>query len=1060
MKRNQFLVVLALAGILVGAGCNTKSPTGPSPTPTPSTYSVGLVASASSAEVGHAIVLTATVNASGGQKAPDGTGVTFKLTGCVPTSATDPSLDNGGCSEVRTTSAGVAVASVFSSAVTGTFQVVVVVPGTQQAINVRFYNPVNPRTLAIYGITPNQGAYTGGETVTIQGRGFQAPATVDFVVNGTTRHAAVTSVASDGSSLTLTTPSCQFISGASSVAADVTVNSAVGTSDQTSDTLTAGFTFLFPAAMGGPQIYAIVPAQGLVTGGDTVTIYGANFVTPVTVTLGSENAQVASVSADQSTVTLVTPKHSGTVPAAGLAVDVTLTNGANKSVTRTNGWTWLPVSTTVGAPVIYSVSPNKGSPRGGDTVTILGANLCGTVSSTSGQCDSSPTVNFTFTTAPYSDTRSAQVVSVSPDGKTLTILTPQVSPNPVLVDVTASITVTNLKTPTSESVTLANAFTFLAESAPPILYYLQPNIGSCQGGDTVTIYGRYLLPPLKVTFSAAGGNDAQFVSAASDGTSAVVVTPAASSCAGDQVSNVTVVTQSGTGRDSSPVTLASGFTYKGESFKPEIYSLQPNSGPTAGGTRVTIEGTGFMYPLQVFFTVSNRDVQATVVSNNFNEIVCMSPSITPYSSGTPTTAQVRVVNQANGLQSSSLPFYYGSAMFISSIAPNVGPDRGGTMVTIFGQGFSAPVAVSFAGVGASVQSVSGTEIVATTGGVLQRSCNPTSGPVSVTNIDSGTSATSSGNLWTYAASPPVITGVTVNPAGSAGSNSTPGVGATCSNTNFTVTISGLNFEATTANTGPMQVELTGGGLTLDFIGQYNSTTGNISFTTSTDALKAFKFNQVDCTTGGQAGKENVDTPMNVKVTNASNKCTDTLLGGLVVVPCDTICHLVTPLAVACSASTATPMVGQTVNFSATPTGGTPPYTYAWNFGDAGTSTSQNPGHAYGTAGSYTAQVIVTDSLGATATCNSTVTVGADLNVTIVLNGGAVGSVTTTPGGINCTTGLCTSLFTTSPVMLTAAPTTGSFGGWTGDCASCAANLSCSLPMTANPRNCTATFNNP
>jgi outer membrane protein OmpA-like peptidoglycan-associated protein len=60
----------------------------------------------------------------------------------------------------------------------------------------------------------------------------------------------------------------------------------------------------------------------------------------------------------------------------------------------------------------------------------------------------------------------------------------------------------------------------------------------------------------------------------------------------------------------------------------------------------------------------------------------------------------------------------------------------------------------------------------------------------------------------------------------------------------------------------------------------------------------------------------------------------------------------------------------------TVTGGCPPYTYLWDFGDGTTSTEQNPRHTYQTEGKYTSSVTVTDAKGnqavgsfaVTATC--------------------------------------------------------------------------------------------
>ena len=76
---------------------------------------------------------------------------------------------------------------------------------------------------------------------------------------------------------------------------------------------------------------------------------------------------------------------------------------------------------------------------------------------------------------------------------------------------------------------------------------------------------------------------------------------------------------------------------------------------------------------------------------------------------------------------------------------------------------------------------------------------------------------------------------------------------------------------------------------------------------------------------------------------------------------------------------ADPIAGKpplTVQFSAN---GTDPdgdsLTYAWDFGDSGTSFLQNPTHTYNTAGTYTATVTVTDARGLTATDTVVVTPG-------------------------------------------------------------------------------------
>jgi len=51
----------------------------------------------------------------------------------------------------------------------------------------------------------------------------------------------------------------------------------------------------------------------------------------------------------------------------------------------------------------------------------------------------------------------------------------------------------------------------------------------------------------------------------------------------------------------------------------------------------------------------------------------------------------------------------------------------------------------------------------------------------------------------------------------------------------------------------------------------------------------------------------------------------------------------------------------TVNFEGIASGGVPPYSWSWDFGDGQTSTDQNPTHIYGEEGEYTVTLSVTDS---------------------------------------------------------------------------------------------------
>ena len=83
-----------------------------------------------------------------------------------------------------------------------------------------------------------------------------------------------------------------------------------------------------------------------------------------------------------------------------------------------------------------------------------------------------------------------------------------------------------------------------------------------------------------------------------------------------------------------------------------------------------------------------------------------------------------------------------------------------------------------------------------------------------------------------------------------------------------------------------------------------------------------------------------------------------------------------PLKATASAVPSSGQVPLNVAFTGSAAGGTPPYSYSWNFGDgSAASTAQNPSHTYSNAGTYTAALTVTDSSSPakTATANVTIT---------------------------------------------------------------------------------------
>ncbi len=111
----------------------------------------------------------------------------------------------------------------------------------------------------------------------------------------------------------------------------------------------------------------------------------------------------------------------------------------------------------------------------------------------------------------------------------------------------------------------------------PTVSKLAPKTGPAAGGTTVTITGKGFTGTTTVDFGTTAATKFTVNSA----TSITAVSPAAST----GVVDVTVTTPNGT----SAIVLADHFTFG----QPTITKLRPSSGTKAGGTTVTITGTGF-----------------------------------------------------------------------------------------------------------------------------------------------------------------------------------------------------------------------------------------------------------------------------------------------------------------------------------------------------------------------------------------------------------------------------------------------------------------------------------
>ncbi len=198
---------------------------------------------------------------------------------------------------------------------------------------------------------------------------------------------------------------------------------------------------------------------------------------------------------------------------------------------------------------------------------------------------------------------------------------------------------------------------------------------------------------------------------------------------------------------------------------PAVTQVNPSSGPTAGGTSVTITGTNFTGATGVAF---GSTAATSVAVNSATQITATAPA------GTAGTVDVTVTTPSGTSPTGAADQYtYVSRPIITSISPTAGPTAGGTIVTITGTNLQGASAVNFGGTAATAFTVnSGTKITATapagTAGTVD---------VTVTTVG-GTSATSGADRYTYDAAPTVT-------------SISPTAGPTSSGT--VVTITGTNF---------------------------------------------------------------------------------------------------------------------------------------------------------------------------------------------------------------------------------------------------------------------------
>jgi hypothetical protein len=446
----------------------------------------------------------------------------------------------------------------------------------------------------------------------------------------------------------------------------------------TGDNNAVGAAWAFSTTEPPPNVTSIAPTSGSTAGGTAVNIKGTGFVAGATVTIGNPATAVNVVTATEITAT------TAATAAGSYKVVVSDVNG-----TSTGGPSYTYVAPP--APKVTSITPTSGSTAGGTKVTITGSGFVAGATVTIGN-----------------QAKSVVVASATKITAT-TVATPVGSDEVVVTDANG----------TSSG---GPSYTYVPPP-PPKVTKITPTSGPSTGATKVTITGTGFVSPATVTI----GNEAKSVVVAS----------------ATKITATTVATP--VGPDEVVVTDANGTSSGGPSYTyvppppPKVTKITPTSGPSAGATKVTITGTGFVSPATV--KIGN---EATSV------VVASATKITAKTAATPVGSDEVVVTDANGTSTGGPSFtYIGPA--VTSIAPTSGPTAGGTPVTIKGSGFVTGATVTIGSAATSVKVVSATEITATTA---------TTAPGSDEVVVSQANGTSTGGpSFTYVAPPPHVTSI-------------------------------------------------------------------------------------------------------------------------------------------------------------------------------------------------------------------------------------------------------------------------------------------------------------
>lgn len=495
----------------------------------------------------------------------------------------------------------------------------------------------------VIDVTPDSGPTAGGTDIVVSGEHF-APSDRLFVDDVPCRRPAFFSDA---------LWSCTTPPGRAGLVAVRVVDDAGGEA-RVDDA------FRYVAA---PVVDGVTPSTGNSEGGTEIVISGEHFsdvgdgAGVISVTVGGAPCVDVAIISDTQLSCVTSAADTG-------AADVVVSASDGQDGVLPGGFGFL------GPPLVFQIDPDVGPYAGGVVVRLLGAGLAEDDAVTFGGDDDG------------AGAVSADVIEAIDDLELIVIVPPApfpLQPAPDEGERSVDVRVSRRRPDDQRETVVNEGFRYLW---PPEVQSVVPASGPTTGGTRVVVVGRFFRPGTSVQFDGAECTDVSIVNSGE----LLCTTPPGEAGPADVVADAGEVAGLG------PVAVGA-YTYIPP---PDVVSISPDEGPTFGGDRVVVRGSGFQ-PGMIILIDGAACSSVTVVSAT--EASCTTP---PGERGPATVS----VENPDGQRDDAprLYTYVGVA-----VVPDHGLPVGFTHVRVRAAGLREGVTITFDGRAAACTRLSATD---------------------------------------------------------------------------------------------------------------------------------------------------------------------------------------------------------------------------------------------------------------------------------------------------------------------------------------------------------------